>query len=388
MEIDIRKRIQNSSSFTQVDDTLIIRYGNILSNRDHDEMFAESFNVWWLKIHSVYLIKSVVVIWNLGEVSVALPDSSRQVITSTIKQYIGDVSVTFVVPTITKHDHNDIGVEPFELLSQLLYDIYPETHGYRKWQPDTQKCLYLVGKLRLHRYYFLKHLINNLPSNQFQYVLNRRTFNGVDPAPTESEQFDNWLRKVYDHLNEYVDHNELVDFMTRYETPVYDHTDFKMIDESQLITRKMIKETSLQLVAETSEWGNRFLSEKTYLCIATGRPFILYHDNTANEWLENRGYKLYADYDIDQEWNHSDKEATQQHLEYYTNSVQNFLDTSQDKKSEIEEIISHNQLVMRRNTNVDLYKIIRVFPQFKYFTKRQRINMLLTALDATPFIDI
>ena len=384
MNVDIRQQIEYSSSFTQVEDTLVIRYGNFLSYKDSDEMFAESFDVWWLKIHSVYLIRQVLVCWNMGEVSIPLPDNARQIILDRVHRYIGEVPVHFIVPTIT-NTNNDIGIEPFEILSQLLYDMHPEVHGHRKWQPDSQKCLYLVGKLRIHRYYFLRHLIENLTPEQFQYVLNRRSYNGVIPAKTDQEQFNNWAAHCAQNLLDYVDGNEMLDFLTQYETPVYDNIDLKMIDSSQLISSKMIKETALSLVSETSEWSARFISEKTYLCMATGRPFMLYHDNQANHWLETRGYKLYADYDINQKWDHRDPECTQQQLEYYTNSVRNFLATCQQRKHEIEEINTHNQLNLRRNTNVDLYKITRVFPKFKNLSKQQKINMLLTSLDETPF---
>ena len=88
--VELNQWIENATNFTQVEDTLVIRYGNALSQEYADAVFSESFNVWWHKIHSVHLLKEVLVIWNLGEIAVPLPESSRQVIKDSVKKLLNE----------------------------------------------------------------------------------------------------------------------------------------------------------------------------------------------------------------------------------------------------------------------------------------------------------
>lgn len=392
VNIELRQWIENSTNFTQVEDTLVIRYGNILSQEHADAVYPESFNVWWHKVHSVHKIKSVLVIWNLGEIAVPIPEEAKQIIVDSVKQYIGDVPVTFIVPNTANDSTEHVGIEPFEILSQLQYDMFPDVHQYEKWNPEPQNCLFLVGKLRVHRYYFLKYMLEHLPPEQFQYVLNRRTFNGVVYDRDDEVQFGNWVNSTKENLQGILPLEEIREFLRKNETPVYDNISFKMIDKSQMISDRMMRETSLSLVTETSEWASKFLSEKTFLCVATGRPFILWHNNEANQYLESRGYKLYADYNPLQDWQihreikpGTDYSAMLNHLEYYADSVKHFLDTCKQNKDEINDKIRFNQRKLKRNTNADLYKISEVFPMFESFSTEQKVRMLLCCTEATDF---
>lgn len=392
VKIELRQWIENSTNFTQVEDTLVIRYGNVLNQEHADAVFSESFNVWWHKIHSVHKIKSVIVIWNLGEIAVPIPESGKQCITDSVKQYIGDVPVTFIVPNIVCNSTEYVGVEPFEILSQLQYDTYTDVHLYEKWNPAPKNCLFLVGKLRFHRYYFLKYMLEHLSPEQFQYVLNRRTFNGVVFDHDKEVQFDNWVDNTKENLLGVLTLAEIREFLLKHETPVYDNVDFKMIDRSQMISDRMINETSLSLVTETCEWQPRFISEKTFHCVASGRPFILWHNPLANQYLESRGYKLYADYDPLQEWKifrdsdaNADHTYMLNHLKQYTDSVKHFLDNCNQNKDEINDTIVFNQRKLRRNTSADLYKVGQLLPVFNSFTDEQKIRMLLCCTEALDF---
>ena len=380
-------------SFTQVESTLVMRLGNIVCYKQFQDLIPVWFDYYSSKIHNKDIIDNIVIVWNLNEVPMPISDHNRSAVLLSIEHFFKrPVPVKIITQKITVDNSADIGVEPFEILSYMLYKKYPEVHNHMPWQPQTEKCLYLVGKLRLHRYHFLKYLIGKLSHRNFQYVLHRLSRNGATQNNDRESQFAEWLESTMRNIisindADDADVNEIRNFLINHETPVYDHTNLQMTDSSQMISSKMIKETSLSLVCETAPYSAKFLSEKTYMCIATGRPFILYHNNEANQYLESRGYKLYAEYNIDHEWDGAFQNPNTHHLQHYADSVMHFLTTCNSRSADIRDIIEHNKQTMESNVLLQLKEIAKLFPKFDTLTLEQQINFLFNPIDRHPFFE-
>ena len=251
-------------------------------------------------------------------------------------------------------------IDSFELTTKLIYDTSHFKHNRTKWNPCTKQVLFTPGKLRPARYQALKDLMHHFP-DELVYTLSRYLICNIEPMSTEQKQLEWWLNDIQSMYKKHpsgIPAEEVVEFALEHETDTSDTDQLRMHDHTQMLSKHHLETTSLSVLVETVPWmSTEFYTEKTFACIAAGRPFLHYHD--VSNYLAHRGYRLFC-------CNTDDK------IQF----IRNFL--HQPDVASVEDTITHNLRTLNRNSNNTILQIAELFPEYTQLSKQQQIDTLIT----------
>lgn len=230
-----------------------------------------------------------------------------------------------------------------------------------KWNPNTKKALFLIGKpLRTQRLGLMHHFYVNKLLDYLDYSLHfPASHANVDAVKAIN------LNYLQDHqyINKFlidVQRPSLdIDISKCYDTNVFEYTGFPT-------SPRYYRNTCLSIVSENSfiiapvKMYMPYLTEKLYRAMINHHPFIIIGDYGTNEYLLSLGYKTFDKFFLPYT-NRISNEA-ELILDWTVKSVKHFIDNLDNNIDEIREMITHNYNHYINQTENELKHLQRALP--------------------------
>lgn len=242
------------------------------------------------------------------------------------------------------------------------------TSHRKRWYPDSNKALFLVGKpFKLQRIGLLNEFYKNNTLDYldftFHYPSTPENRKKIQSIGVEGLSDDMYIHKLLCDIQRPSRDLELENqiMSTGFEFTGFP-TSLKYYKDTCIT---IVSENSFAFSAPTDNINTPYLTEKLFRAIVNFHPFILIGDYGINEYVEKRGYKTFNKFFLP--FDDSIRFSAPKTTEWAAKSIKYFIDNKDKHLDEIHSMVNHNHKVFMSTVKQEIEFIHKNIPNLNLY---------------------